>query len=64
MLILARKPGERLILTTSTGEVIKISVRRKSHGEQIQLGIDAPRSVTVDREEVHLRKLAEGSEEA
>ena len=64
MLILARKPGENLIITTASGEEIKISVRRKSRGEQIHLGIDAPRSVTVDREEVHLRKLAEGSEEA
>lgn len=61
MLLLERKPGESLVITSSAGEHIEILIREKSHGRSIHIGIDAPRSVTVDRKEVYLRKLAEGA---
>lgn len=54
MLILTRKNGE----TIRIGESIAITVL-EIKGTQIRLGIDAPRDVIVDREEVALRKKAE-----
>lgn len=60
MLILERKPGESVIITTEKGEVIKVHISKKSRGSSVVVGVDAPRSITIDREEVHLRKLAEG----
>jgi carbon storage regulator CsrA len=61
MLLLERKPGESLVIIASNGETIEVLIREKSRGNSIHLGIDAPRSVTIDRKEVHLRKLVEGS---
>jgi len=54
MLILSRRPNESLRIA---GNVI-ITVVGLS-GSQIRLGITAPPHVTIDREEVHQRKLAE-----
>jgi carbon storage regulator len=54
MLILSRRPNESLRIA---GDVV-ITVVSLS-GNQIRLGITAPPHVTVDREEVHLRKRAE-----
>jgi len=54
MLILSRRPNESLRIG---GDVV-ITVVGFS-GNQIRLGITAPPSVIVDREEVHQRKLAE-----
>jgi carbon storage regulator len=54
MLILSRRPNESLRIA---GNVI-ITVVGFS-GNQIRLGITAPPHVTIDREEVHQRKLAE-----
>lgn len=58
MLILTRREGEALVITTPSGEQIKVALIEKS-GSQVRMGIIANRSVTVDREEVHLRKQAE-----
>ncbi len=54
MLILSRRPNESLRIG---GDVI-ITVVGFS-GSQIRLGITAPPQVTIDREEVHQRKMAE-----
>jgi len=54
MLILTRRVGETLII----GENIKVTVLG-IQGNQARIGIDAPRDVTVDREEIYERKLAE-----
>jgi len=54
MLILSRRPNESLRIG---GDVV-ITVIGFS-GNQIRLGITAPSSVVVDREEVHQRKMAE-----
>lgn len=61
MLLLERKPGESLIIIASNGETIEVLIREKSRGRSIHLGFNAPRSVIIDRMEVHLRKQAEGS---
>jgi carbon storage regulator len=54
MLILSRRPNESVRIA---GNVI-ITVVGFS-GSQVRLGITAPPNITIDREEVHQRKLAE-----
>lgn len=50
MLVLSRRLGETLII----GDDVKITVLGIS-GNQVRLGIAAPREVSVHREEVYLR---------
>lgn len=51
MLILTRKPDETLVIDGD------IRVRVMSvNGNQVRIGIDAPKDVAVDREEVHMLK--------
>lgn len=54
MLILTRRPSERLRI----GDAITITVLA-SRGNQVRLGIEAPRDVAIDREEIRERKLRE-----
>jgi carbon storage regulator len=54
MLILSRRPNESLRI----GGNVVITIVGFSGG-QIRLGITAPPNVVIDREEVHLRKIAE-----
>ena len=54
MLILARNVGETIVI----GDDVKVVVMDVK-GNQIKLGIDAPKDVTVNREEIHNRMLAE-----
>ena len=54
MLILTRRLGEKVII----GGNIIISVLGIKGG-QIRIGIDAPRDVQVNREEIYLRILKE-----
>lgn len=54
MLILTRRVGEKLII----GENVTVTVLGVK-GNQIRIGIDAPRDVQVNREEVHQRILKE-----
>lgn len=54
MLILSRRPNEALFI----GDNIVVTVLGIK-GQQVRLGITAPRVVVVDRAEVHQRKLAE-----
>ncbi len=46
MLILTRKSGESITI----GDDVKITVK----GKQVRIGIDAPRSYMIHREEVYL----------
>ncbi len=55
MLILNRKEGQSVIITTDEGEEIEISVLEIS-GKYAKLGFSAPESVGVDRKEVNERK--------
>lgn len=53
MLILARHPGQQIRI----GDDIIIRVLAVN-GKQVTIGIEAPRSVNVDREEIYARKKA------
>ncbi|MDX8383606.1 MAG: carbon storage regulator CsrA [Ghiorsea sp.] len=59
MLILTRKEGE----TITIGEKIQVKVLNVKGG-QVRIGIDAPRDVSVNREEVLLRAAADDSDES
>jgi len=54
MLILTRKIGETLII----GDDVKVTVLGLK-GNQIRIGVDAPKSVAVHREEIYERIQAE-----
>jgi carbon storage regulator len=51
MLVLSRRPGEEIILD-GTIRITVVSVK----GNRIRIGIEAPRSVVVDRKEIHERR--------
>jgi carbon storage regulator CsrA len=51
MLVLTRKVGESIVI----GENIRITVTQ-INGDKVRIGIDAPRDVIVDRQEVHTRR--------
>lgn len=51
MLVLTRRVGEEIVIDGS----IRITVSA-IQGERVRIGITAPPSVRVDREEVHLRR--------
>lgn len=54
MLVLSRKTGERIQI----GSEIEISVVRVK-GDRVQIGIQAPRNVSIRREEIAHRPPAE-----
>ena len=54
MLILSRRAGEALRI----GDDIEVQVM-SINGNQVRLGIKAPREIAVDREEIALRKQHE-----
>jgi carbon storage regulator CsrA len=54
MLVLSRKIGETIII----GDAIRVTVVDIGQG-RVKIGIHAPDSVSVDREEVHERKSVE-----
>lgn len=54
MLVLTRKIGEQLII----GDNIKVTVVSLGPG-RVKIGIEAPSSVTIDRQEIHDRKVSE-----
>lgn len=56
MLVLSRKQGESVVI----GNDILVTVL-EVRGDQIRLGIDAPRSVSVHREEVYLQVARENT---
>ena len=58
MLVLTRKAGERLLI----GDDIVITIL-DSRGEGVRVGIDAPRGVKIQREEV-VRAVTEANVEA
>ena len=52
MLVLSRRVGEEIIINDNI-RVTVVAVK----GDRVRLGIVAPRDVTVDRSEVHERRL-------
>lgn len=59
MLILTRKPGESIRINDD----ISVTVLGVS-GQQVRLGINAPKGVAVDREEIAIRKAGSESKSA
>ena len=59
MLVLTRKPGERLVI----GDNVVITVV-EVRGDNIRIGIDAPREVKVYRGEIYDAIVAENREAA
>jgi carbon storage regulator len=59
MLILTRRPGERVVI----GEDILVTVMGVS-GHTVRLGIEAPRGVSIYREEIWLAVKEENREAA
>ncbi len=57
MLVLSRKQGEQICI----GEGVVLTVI-SVHGDRVRLGVQAPREVTVDRQEIRQRKIEEQSE--
>ena len=55
MLVLTRRPGEALVMETESGELVKVVII-ENRGAQVRMGVIADPSITVDREEIHLRK--------
>jgi carbon storage regulator len=53
MLVLTRKVGEQIVIA---GEVLINVVA--IHGNKVRLSIQAPGDVTIDRSEVHARRLS------
>ena len=54
MLILTRKPDETLVID----QHIRVHVM-SVNGNQVRIGIEAPKNMEVDREEIFLRKQQE-----
>lgn len=55
MLVLTRRPGESIILSLADGTTAKIEVSQVNGG-QVRIGVDAPKSIGVDREEIYIAK--------
>jgi carbon storage regulator len=53
MLVLTRKVDEAIVIAGKV-RVVVAEVR----GETVRLGVQAPHHIAVDREEIHLRKMA------
>ncbi|WP_223692893.1 carbon storage regulator [Leifsonia poae] len=58
MLVLTRKPGERILI----GDDIVVTIL-DARGDGIRIGIDAPRGVRIQRDEV-IRAVTEANQEA
>ena len=52
MLVLTRKPNETIIINNE----VRVTVLEVK-GDRVRLGISAPPSVLVDRQEVHERRM-------
>lgn len=59
MLILTRRPGEALVIGTGA-DAVKVYVLGNK-GNQTRLGVDGPKHIAVDREEIAERKAQQGA---
>lgn len=55
MLVLSRKQNERVVIDDKI-VVVVVEIR----GDKVRLGFEAPRDITIDRQEVHEAKLRDG----
>jgi carbon storage regulator CsrA len=51
MLVLTRRPGEQIVIDGNI-RVTVVSVK----GDRVRIGIEAPPTVLIDREEIHERR--------
>lgn len=51
MLVLTRRPGEEIVIDGNI-RITVVSVK----GDRVRIGIEAPPSVVVDRQEIHERR--------
>ena len=58
MLVLTRRAHEKIVCTTASGEVIEVAILAVN-GAQVRVGVNAPRDVIIDREEIDERKKRE-----
>ena len=58
MLVLTRTPGQKILI----GEGISIAVL-SVNGKQTRLGIEAPKDIPVDREEIAKRKRSQDEQQ-
>ena len=58
MLALTRKPGESIVI----GNDIEIKIL-EINGDQVKLGIEAPRSIPIHRKEIYIQ-IQESNQEA
>lgn len=59
MLILTRRAGEKLIISDNI-EVVVLGVK----GNQVRLGVEAPKDVSVHREEIYQKIQQEAKDRA
>jgi carbon storage regulator len=59
MLVLSRKRGERIMIGPNI-ELLIVEIR----GNRVQLAVDAPRNVSIHRQELHRRLQVAGGNEA
>lgn len=57
MLILTRRVGETLVIKMPDGTEIRTTILGVK-GNQVRIGVDAPKNVIVDREEIYERRMA------
>lgn len=63
MLVLTRKPDAGDQSKITVGGDIEVTVL-SIHGDQVRIGVDAPRDTPVNRKEIWLEKAAEDRKEA
>lgn len=58
MLIVSRQRDQKVIVETSPGVTVSVQII-DIRGDKVRVGIEAPKSMRVDREEVYARRAAE-----
>lgn len=61
MLILTRRVGETIVVETDDGTLVTATVLGVK-GNQVRIGVNAPKEIAVHREEIYQRILKEKQE--
>jgi carbon storage regulator CsrA len=61
MLTLTRKPQERIIIEDEESGILITLVVKEIRRNQVRLGIEAPDKVKIDRAEVYIKRVKEGT---
>jgi len=54
MLVLGRRPGERIFIDTSDGQIV-LSIVRIGRNQNVKLGFEGPDHIRIVREEIYSR---------